>query len=102
MTDTTGPGYVLGLIHGDLVKDAGTAVALAEVLVESNFGVSKLEAQRPLVAYENGNFWIVEGSLNKERSVEGPGKLVVKIEKADASILYLGFDYVVISRSSPP
>jgi len=78
---------------GDLVKDAETATALTALLVRNNYGDSVLQGQEPLNAQDGGTYWIVEGSLNPDRPSEGQGRLIVKINKTDACVLSLLFEY---------
>jgi len=98
----TGPQLVQQLLIGDMVKNGATAVALVEVLVRNLYGVSSLQEQQPFVARDGGRVWIVEGSLNKDRSVEGPGKLVATVNKLDAKIGTFMFDYVMFPPTEPP
>jgi hypothetical protein len=97
-----GPQLVQQLLIGDMVKNGDTAVALVEVLVRNLYGVSSLQEQQPFVARDGGRVWIVEGSLNKDRSVEGGGKLVATVNKLDAKIGTFMFDYVMFPPTEPP
>jgi hypothetical protein len=93
--------YFQRVVLGDLVKNGKTAVALVEVLVKNIYGDLDLEEQRPFVAQDGGDVWIVEGSKNKDRSVEGPGKLVVLVNKADAKIESFMGDDVMFPVTEP-
>lgn len=94
--------FVQQVLLGDLVKDGKTAIALAEVLVRNIYGDLDLREQQPFVARDGGQVWIVEGSKNKDRSVEGPGKLVIIVNKADAKIESFMGEYVMFPLTEPP
>lgn len=90
------------LIHGDLVKNQETAIAIAELLLKSNFGVARLQEQRPLICRDSGDFWTVEGSQNKDRAKQGPGWVTIEIRKSNAQILRLFFIWVIPDQREPP
>lgn len=103
MADFSHPAkYVQQIIHGDLVENGKAAIELAEVLVRNKFGDSDLQEQQPFVARDGDQVWIVEGSKNKDRSVEGRGRLVIMVNKAHAKIESLMFDYVMFPLANPP
>lgn len=77
----------------DLVRDAETAAALTVLLVRTNYGETVLSGQEPLNARDGGTYWIVEGSPTPDRPSEGQGRLIVKINKTDACVLSLLFEY---------
>jgi hypothetical protein len=74
------------MLYGDLIKDAATAIALAEVLVKNNFGDDVLKKQRPLKATADGDFWIVEGSVTKDPAKQPEGPVILRINKADLTV----------------
>jgi len=81
--------YVERILHGDLVGNGSTAVAVAEIIIRANYGDDVLSEQRPLLVSDRGEYWLVEGSRNASRAVEGPGKVVVRLSKADARVISL-------------
>lgn len=97
-----GPAFVQRVLLGDLVNDAKTATALTAVLVSNNFGDDVLRRQEPLSASDGGDYWTIEGSFNRDRTSEGVGKLIAKVNKADARVISLMFDYVLIPPAEPP
>lgn len=90
------------VLTGELVKDAKTAIAITEILIKGNYGEIALSEQMPLIARDDGSIWVIEGSLNKDRSAEGPGTVIVKINKSDAKVISLLFDYVIHPLQNPP
>jgi hypothetical protein len=97
-----GTGFIQQMLHGDLVKDGTAAISIAEIVIRSNFGDVSLQEQQPLVVSDGGDCWIVDGSLNKDRLVEGPGKISLRLYKSDARISSLIFDYVMLPVASRP
>lgn len=78
--------YLQRAVNGDLVKNEASAIALAEVLIQKNFGDEALKEQQPLITRENEEYWQVEGSLNRDPSIAGRGPVIVKIRKRDACV----------------
>lgn len=89
--EMTGVSYIQHLVYGDMVKDAAMAVELAAVLIRRNCGEAVLKNQQPLVAREDGDYWLVEGPPNKPEAVSDVGPVHVKLKKTDASVASLYF-----------
>jgi len=98
MADTSGPKYVLSTLTGDLVKNSDSALSIAKILVSANYGDEVLQEQAPLSVADEGTHWMIEGSLNKNRDNEGPGRILIKIRKSDSKVEYLKFDYVLKNK----
>lgn len=68
------------------------AVGLAELLLKSSYGADELEIQRPLIAKDGGDRWIIEGSrrfgqAKTDRDDVDFGKIEIVIAKSDCRIL---------------
>jgi hypothetical protein len=73
-------------LYGDALKDEATALAVAEILIRSSFGDAELLRQRPLKIKSEDQSWIIEGSFNAEGKTVGEGPVVVRLNKADATV----------------
>jgi hypothetical protein len=89
-------------LHGDLVKSEETAIAIAELLLRSNYGVDALQEQKPLTCRDDGEFWTVEGSQNKDRADDGPGWVTMEIRKSNSQVLRFFFIWVIQPRDELP
>lgn len=77
------------VIYGDAIKDKATAIAISRILVESEFGAKELKRQEPFEIKDDGENWNVEGSFNKDRTAIPNGPVVVKLNKANATVISL-------------
>jgi hypothetical protein len=103
MSDFSHPAkYIQQIIHGDLVENGKAAIELVEILVRNKFGDEELQEQQPFVPRDGGQVWIVGGSKNKDRLVEGHGRMVIMVNKAHAKIESLMGDYVMFPIANPP
>jgi hypothetical protein len=51
--------------------------------------------QLPLTAHDQGNTWLIQGSLNCNRAAEGPGPFKLEVQKRDAKVVDIGFEWVL-------
>ena len=75
------------VIYGDAIKNKETALAISRILVESEFGVKELKRQEPLEVKDDGENWSVEGNFNKNRTAIPNGPVIVKLNKANATVV---------------
>jgi hypothetical protein len=87
--------WLLSMLKGGIVNDADTALKLAELVIASAYGAEEVEQQRPLTATDQADRWLIEGSLNKDRKVEGRGAVKVLIRKSDCRVLDLAVPIVM-------
>jgi hypothetical protein len=80
--------HIYKVLQGDLVENAETAIDLAAVLIRRNWSEDTLKVQQPLVAREEGDTWLVEGT---PKTTPAPGELLVHVQlkKSDASVVCL-------------
>ena len=73
--------------HPDYVSDERTAVGIAEVVFEKNFGKDVL-LQRPFKVRLDGGYWVVDGSAPKTGPNEGyvGGVAHIEIRRHDGEI----------------
>ncbi|MGE5538310.1 MAG: NTF2 fold immunity protein [Gemmatimonas sp.] len=80
-----------------MLKDAPSAVAVAEALIRAKFGEQALKEQRPLTAKADGEFWQVEGSLNRGSKEPGAGPVKIRFRRSDMQVVSLHFSIVGMS-----
>jgi hypothetical protein len=70
------------------VRDAETAIKIAEAVLSPIYGIDKVEQERPFVAKLKGSIWHVRGALNRDPSgtKQVGGVAVVEISKKDGRI----------------
>ena len=85
--------FMTNAIRGGVVFDRDLALRIAELLCEAHYGREELDRQKPLSLIDKDNYWRVEGSLNRDGKVEGPGEFVVSIEKYDGRVTDFGLCY---------
>ncbi|MBV9860409.1 MAG: hypothetical protein JO038_09950 [Alphaproteobacteria bacterium] len=84
---------------GNLLGDAAIAEKFAAKVLANIAGRGELRRQRPLVAEDNGDSWRVRGSANAKRTAEGPGPFELLVQKCDARVLDMWFEWVL---NTPP
>lgn len=75
-----------------------TAAAIEKfsaALAENEWGQNELRRQLPLAVSDKGDTWLVQGSGNAARDVEGPGPLHLEVQKRDARVLDIWFEWVL-------
>ena len=78
-----------------LLPNATIVEKLAAILAESAGGAAEPGRQEPFAVTDNGDTWLVRGSYNLDRSVEGKGPLHLEIRKRDAAVLDMCFEGVM-------
>jgi len=79
--------YIQQMLTGGVVNTSALASKLAGALIAGHYGDKELELQLPLTIADQGDCWLVEGSRNKDRALEGTGHAIVKIKKSNGAIL---------------
>ena len=89
MAEETKSQFLLSIevISGGIVNNPDIATDIAALIIANHYGEDQLEKQKPLVASDQSDQWLVEGSYNKNRSIEGPGPIKIWIRKRDARIM---------------
>ncbi len=82
-------------LRGGLVTTPELAVKLAELLLVSAYDEQRLEQQKPLIATDQGDRWLIEGSYNKDGKIEGIGPAKIIMLKRNAQVLYLAIPRVM-------
>lgn len=77
-------------MHGGLIATAELAVKMGEILCEAHYGKEGLATLKPLFAVDNGSYWRVEGSLNRDGKVQGYGNFYLSIDKYDGRVTDIG------------
>ena len=88
--DTSTALFLYSKASGGIVPSSDAACCVAEALIDVHFGKAEVEAQRPLVATDKGDYWRVEGSRNRDRKVEGAGWFFMSIKKFDGRLTDFG------------
>jgi hypothetical protein len=83
----SGTFYLQEVLHGGIINRSDIAIRVARILLESMYGKAKAERQDPLVAADKGDHWVVRGSYNLDRKLEGPGPFVISILKKDCRVI---------------
>jgi hypothetical protein len=68
---------------------------LAAILADRADNVAGSSRQLPFVVTDQGDTWLVRGSYNVDRSVEGPGPFRLEVRKRDAAVLDMCFEMVL-------
>jgi len=84
---------------GNLLGDAASAEKFAATILANAAGVEELRRQSPLIAEDHGDSWRVRGSANAKRVAEGPGPFELLVQKRDARVLDMWFEWVL---NTPP
>jgi hypothetical protein len=77
-------------MQGGLIRSADVAIQIAEVLGEAHYGMEEFARQKPLIAVDNGSYWRVEGSLNRDGKSQGRGNFFLSIDKYDGRVVDIG------------
>ena len=80
---------------GNLLGNAVIAETFAATVLANTAGAGELRRQSPLIAEDNGDNWRVRGSANAKRSAEGPGPFELLVQKRDARVLDMWFEWVL-------
>jgi hypothetical protein len=73
----------------DMFANCSAATEFAEIVIESAWGRADLKKQYPIAVSDSGKTWIVRGSRNADRAVEGLGPLNLEFLKGDGRVLNL-------------
>lgn len=76
------------LLAGDLISDEKLALNLGEILCEALY--RNLAEQRPLFAIDEGSYWRVEGSRNRNGEINGIAEFFLSLEKSDGRVADIG------------
>ncbi len=76
-------------MQGGIVNHSNIAISMAELVIASVYGNNEVQLQRPLLAYDETDRWLVVGSYNRARDIEGHGPIKVWIRKRDAKVIDL-------------
>lgn len=79
---------MIDAVKSDIVSNAKLAIKIAELLCEALY--RDLEKQRPLHAADEGTYWRVEGSRNRDGAINGRAEFFVSIGKNDCQITDIG------------
>ncbi|MDA8230774.1 MAG: NTF2 fold immunity protein [Magnetospirillum sp.] len=74
---------------GSIINRPDFAVKLAEVIVAEVWGKDMLAMQKPLVAADDGDRWVVRGSIESEGRAGEHGRVKVVLKKFDGQIMDL-------------
>ncbi len=88
-----------GPFAGDLLGDAAVAEKFAAAILENAAGTAELRRQAPLTVEDRGETWRIRGSANADRASEGPGPFELEVQKRDARVLDMKFEWVL---ETPP
>jgi len=76
------------------VETPGLAKTFA-MLVLRSASQEGVNEQLPLSVSDQGDTWLVQGSLNRDRAAEGPGPFKLEVQKRDAKVVDIGFEWVL-------
>ena len=79
----------------DLLGDPALAEKFAAAVLESTNGEEELRQQSPLIVSDQGETWRARGSRGADRTVEGPGPFHLEVQKRDARVLDMWFEWVL-------
>ncbi len=79
--------YYQEILRGGVINNQQVAVKMAELVVESLYSNDEAERQKPFQARDLGDRWLVEGSHNKDKKIEGHGPVKMWIRKRDAKVI---------------
>ena len=83
----SGTMWLLKVLKGGIVNKPEMALNIAELVITNVYSVADLEQQTPLTVSDESDRWVIEGSYNKDRKIEGWGAAKVVIKKSDGQIL---------------
>lgn len=81
--------------HADALGGTVAAEKFASALAENAGGAAEASRQLPFAVADNGGSWLVHGSGNADRSVEGVGPFRLEVQKRDARVLDMCFEAVM-------
>lgn len=81
-----------------LLHDPAVAEKFGSAVLANAAGESELRRQLPLMVEDKEEFWRVRGSGNAARAIEGPGPFLLEVQKRDARVLDLWFEWILIHR----
>ncbi|WP_316820284.1 YbbC/YhhH family protein [Pedobacter gandavensis] len=67
-----------------LIKDSLTAIKIAEPILFGIYGENNISAQRPYEVYLIGNYWVLNGTLAKDKL---GGTFLIIINSMDSKVL---------------
>jgi len=91
-----GTMWLLKILKGGIVTNPEMALKIAELVIANVYSADDLEQQRPLTVSDQSDRWLVEGSYNKDRKIEGWGAAKVVIKKSDGQILEVYIPMVML------
>lgn len=80
-----------------MIDASGTARSFALIMLRS-IDQGGANDQLPLTVSDQGDCWLIRGSLNRDNASEGPGRFRLELQKCDAKVLDMGFEYVLKAR----
>lgn len=78
----------MSVYENNIVGLSTIAIKIGEILCEALYG--DVAQQRPLSVMDNGNFWRVEGSYNRDGARNEPSDFFMSIQKADGAVTDIG------------
>lgn len=76
------------------IATADIATAFGLIVLKSG-GQDDVDKQLPLTASDQGDIWLIRGSLSRDRAAEGPGPFRLEVRKCDAKVIDMGFDFIL-------
>ena len=75
------------ITRGGIVNNPTTALKISEILIEDIYGEDELLMQRPFKVEDKGDRWLIIGTPDRSKEIEGPGPARVIINKKDGRII---------------
>ena len=82
-----------------LLHDPAAVEKFGSAVLANAAGESELRRQLPLMVEDKEEIWRVRGSGNADRAIEGPGPFLMEVQKRDAQVLDLWFEWIL---DTPP
>jgi hypothetical protein len=82
-----------------LLDDPAVAEKFGSAVLANAAGESELRRQLPLMVEDKEEIWRVRGSGNADREIEGPGPFLMEVQKRDARVLDMWFEWIL---DTPP
>jgi len=76
-------------LAGGVAREARVAIAIAEAVLLGLGDEARLNRQQPLVAYDEGDRWLVEGKINADNTWPHDELAIVELKKSTGRILML-------------
>ena len=79
----------------DILDSASTVQKFAEILLENTYGKAELHRQLLFVVEDQIQTWVVNGSGNADRQVDGPGPYHIEVRKRDGRVIDIWLAYTL-------